>query len=91
MGPKGAGEPAAAPAGALRDTADGLREPLRLAVAGQIKRGKSTLVNALPGERVALTGQLEVTFAVTFRLADTPGLGSVGPDSPGSSTGSRPV
>ncbi|MFF3938076.1 dynamin family protein [Streptomyces phaeofaciens] len=60
-----AGEPAAALAGALRDAADGLREPLRLAVAGQIKRGKSTLVNALLGERVALTGQLEVTFTVS--------------------------
>ncbi|MEU6380431.1 dynamin family protein [Streptomyces sp. NPDC046909] len=50
---------------ALRDAAGGLEDALRLAVAGQIKRGKSTLVNALLGERVALTGQLELTYTVS--------------------------
>lgn len=39
-------------------------EPLRLAIAGQIKRGKSTLVNGLLGEAVAATGKLELTFNV---------------------------
>jgi hypothetical protein len=38
---------------------------MRLAVAGQIKRGKSTLVNALLREEVAATGQLELTFTVS--------------------------
>ncbi|MCX4671955.1 dynamin family protein [Streptomyces sp. NBC_01381] len=41
-----------------------LAQPMRVAVAGQIKRGKSTLVNALLGEEVSDTGQLELTFNV---------------------------
>ncbi len=49
----------------LRLGAQRLGEPMRLAVAGQIKRGKSTLVNALLGEEVASTGQLELTFTVS--------------------------
>lgn len=40
------------------------REPMRVAVVGQIKRGKSTLVNALLREDVAPTAQLEATFTV---------------------------
>jgi hypothetical protein len=50
---------------ALRLAAERLREPLRLAVVGQIKRGKSTLVNAVLGEQVAATGPLELTFTVS--------------------------
>ena len=51
--------------------ADRLREPMRLALVGQIKRGKSTLVNALLGQQVAATGQLELTFTVSeFRHGD---------------------
>ncbi len=42
-----------------------LGSPVRLAVAGQIKRGKSTLVNALLNSDIAATGQLELTFNVT--------------------------
>jgi hypothetical protein len=42
-----------------------LKSPVRLAVAGQIKRGKSTLVNALLNRDIAATGQLELTFNVT--------------------------
>ena len=42
-----------------------LGQPMRLAVVGQIKRGKSTLVNALLGEDIAATGQLELTFTVS--------------------------
>lgn len=49
----------------LLAAADRLHEPLRLALVGQIKRGKSTLVNALLGERLADTGQLELTFTVS--------------------------
>jgi hypothetical protein len=50
---------------ALQLAAARLSEPLRLAVVGQIKRGKSTLVNAVLGEQVAATGQLELTFTVS--------------------------
>lgn len=53
-------------------TADGMREilarldgPLQLAVAGRIKAGKSTLVNALIGRRVAPTDVGECTRLVT--------------------------
>ncbi|MEO3788020.1 dynamin family protein [Actinocorallia sp. B10E7] len=49
-----------------------LDQPMRLAVVGQIKRGKSTLVNALLGTEVAATGQLELTFTVNeFHHAPT--------------------
>src|SRR5215471_3289336 len=41
-----------------------LGHPVRLAVVGQIKKGKSTLVNALIGRRLAATGPLETTFRV---------------------------
>lgn len=47
-----------------------LSEPLRLAVAGRVKAGKSTLVNALVGRRVAPTSEGECTRVVTcFRYA----------------------
>ncbi|MFH9074394.1 dynamin family protein [Streptomyces alboflavus] len=61
----GGDEETAPLARALRRAARRLAPPLRLAVAGQIKRGKSTLVNALLGEEVALTGQLELTYTVS--------------------------
>ncbi|MFD7233973.1 dynamin family protein [Streptomyces syringium] len=49
--------------------------PMRVAVAGQIKRGKSTLVNALLGEEIADTGRLELTFNVCeFHHAERPRL-----------------
>jgi hypothetical protein len=55
----------------LRTAQERLGQPMRLAVVGQIKRGKSTLVNALLGEQVAFTGQLELTFTVNeFRYGD---------------------
>jgi hypothetical protein len=43
-----------------------LREPLRIAVAGRVKAGKSTLVNALLGQRVAPTDVSECTRVVTW-------------------------
>lgn len=43
-----------------------LREPLRLAVAGVVKAGKSTLLNALIGERIAPTDAGECTRTVTW-------------------------
>jgi hypothetical protein len=49
------------------------REPMRVAVVAQIKRGKSTLVNALLREDIAPTAQLEATFTVgEFHHAPTP-------------------
>jgi hypothetical protein len=44
----------------------GLQEPLRVAVAGRVKAGKSTLVNALVRERIAPTGVGECTKVVTW-------------------------
>ncbi|MFI5930553.1 dynamin family protein [Actinoplanes sp. NPDC051494] len=42
-----------------------LAEPLRVAIAGRLKAGKSTLVNALIGRRVAPTAAGECTRVVT--------------------------
>ncbi|WP_431726910.1 dynamin family protein [Verrucosispora sp. TAA-831] len=57
----------------LRQAGDRLSQPMRVAVVGQIKRGKSTLVNALLGTPVAATGQLELTFTVNeLRYAPVP-------------------
>src|SRR6266508_3887293 len=43
-----------------------LDEPLRVAIAGRVKAGKSTLLNALIGERVAATDAGECTRIVTW-------------------------
>lgn len=48
---------------AMRDRLD---EPLRVAIAGRIKAGKSTLLNALVGERLAPTDAGECTRIVTW-------------------------
>jgi hypothetical protein len=48
---------------ALRDRLD---QPLRVAVAGRVKAGKSTLLNALVGERLAPTDAGECTKIVTW-------------------------
>jgi hypothetical protein len=50
----------------LETVISGLREPLRVAVAGRIKAGKSTLVNALLGQRVAATDVGECTRVVSW-------------------------
>jgi hypothetical protein len=58
------------PAGVLQDRIkqirDSLHDPLRVAVAGRVKAGKSTLVNALVREHIAPTGVGEVTKVVTW-------------------------
>jgi predicted GTPase len=59
--------------GPLRAELDGIRadldEPLRVVVAGRVSSGKSTLVNALLGRRVAPKGGTETTKVVTrFRF-----------------------
>lgn len=47
----------------VRDRLDG---PLRVAIAGKVKAGKSTLLNALVGERLAPTDTGECTKIVTW-------------------------
>jgi Dynamin family len=52
-------------AGQVRHICERLGEPLRVAIAGRLKAGKSTLVNALIGRRVAPTAVGECTRVVT--------------------------
>lgn len=57
----------------LSDLDRRLREPLRLAVAGMVKAGKSTLLNAMLGEQLAPTDAGECTRVVTwYRYSATP-------------------
>jgi hypothetical protein len=58
-----AGSPLAAEADAIRARLDG---PLRVAIAGRVKAGKSTLLNALVGERLAPTDAGECTRLVSW-------------------------
>ena len=51
---------------ALTSVSARLREPVRIAVVGRVKAGKSTLVNALLGQRVAPTDVSECTRVVTW-------------------------
>ena len=58
---------------AVRAVRSQLAEPLRVAVAGRVKSGKSTLVNALLRHKVAPTAYGECTRAVTwFRFGYPP-------------------
>lgn len=58
---------------ALSEYRSRLREPLRVAIAGMVKAGKSTLLNALIGEEIAATDAGECTRIVTwYRYGDTP-------------------
>ena len=50
----------------LRAVRERLDEPLRVAIAGKVKAGKSTLLNALVGEEVAPTDAGECTTIVTW-------------------------
>ena len=52
-----------------------LFEPLRVAVVGIAKAGKSTFMNALMGDSIVDTGTTETTFTVGwFRYGETPSL-----------------
>lgn len=52
-----------------------LAEPLRLAIAGIVKAGKSTLLNAILGDRVAATDAGECTRLITwYRYASSPSV-----------------
>ncbi|MDQ0799920.1 dynamin family protein [Arthrobacter sp. SLBN-112] len=57
----------------LQGYARRLAEPLRIAVAGMVKAGKSTLLNAIIGEEIAPTDTGECTRIVTwYRHGPTP-------------------
>ncbi len=58
-----AGTPAADAAAGIRQRLEG---PLRVAIAGRVKAGKSTLLNALVGERLAPTDAGECTKLVSW-------------------------
>jgi len=60
-------------AGELADCERRLAEPLRVALAGTLKSGKSTLLNALIGDEIAPTDATECTRVVTwFQRSATP-------------------
>lgn len=77
-----------------------LAEPLRVALAGMVKAGKSTLLNAIIGEEIAPTDTAECTRAVTwYRYSDTPRItlypmpgrpGPAGTERPGGASGLAP-
>ena len=52
----------------LTEALDRLSQPLRLAIAGRVKAGKSTLLNALIGEELAPTDAGECTRLVTWYI-----------------------
>lgn len=57
----------------LERTGRRLNQPMRIALAGTLKAGKSTLVNALVGDTIAPTDATEATRIVTwFRHGPTP-------------------
>lgn len=51
---------------AVAEIAQRMREPLRVAIAGRVKAGKSTLLNALVGDHLAPTDAGECTRIVTW-------------------------
>lgn len=64
--------------GHLDDLEARLRAPLRVAIAGRVKTGKSTLLNALIGEEIAPTDTGECTRLVTwYRYGATPAVHAV--------------
>ena len=61
--------------GAAKEMQQRLEEPLRVAVVGIMKAGKSTFMNALMGKEIVDTGSTETTYTVGwFRYGKTPSL-----------------
>ncbi|MFY9932154.1 MAG: dynamin family protein [Streptosporangiaceae bacterium] len=59
----------------LRGELDRIDAPLQVAIAGKVKAGKSTLLNAMVGEMVAPTDAAECTKLVTwYQYANVPGM-----------------
>jgi 50S ribosome-binding GTPase len=59
----------------LREELDRMDAPLRVAIAGKVKAGKSTLLNAMVGEMVAATDAAECTKLVAwYQYANAPRL-----------------
>ncbi|QBJ95960.1 Isoniazid-inducible protein iniC [Rhodococcus sp. ABRD24] len=59
----------------LAECASRLDQPLRVALAGSLKAGKSTLLNALVGQDIAPTDATECTRVVTwYRSGSTPAV-----------------
>jgi hypothetical protein len=59
--------------GSLTDIVARLEGPIRLAISGKVKAGKSTLLNAIVGENLAPTDAGECTRIVTwYRYSDRP-------------------
>ena len=56
----------------LTQIGNALREPVRIAVAGRVNAGKSTLVNALVGQNIAPTDVSECTRLVTWYRYGSP-------------------
>ncbi|HET8619239.1 MAG TPA: dynamin family protein [Acidimicrobiales bacterium] len=66
---------------AVDEVAGRLSEPLRVAIAGKVKAGKSTLLNALVGDHLAPTDARECTRVVTwYRDAHTYRVEAYGKD-----------
>src|SRR5690348_7385787 len=55
----------------LRSARERLDQPMRVALVGLIKAGKSTMMNALLGETLVATGTIEATFNVNWLKYDT--------------------
>ena len=55
----------------VADARQRLHEPLRVALAGRVKAGKSTLLNAFVGEPLAATDVAECTRLVTWYVHGT--------------------
>ncbi len=69
------GRPALAELGqTLSSGQERLGEPMRVAIVGKIKAGKSTMMNALLGEAVVATGSVETTFNVNWLTYGSPAL-----------------
>lgn len=54
----------------LQQCHERLHQPMRVAIVGLIKAGKSTLINALMGKAIVATGRAEATFNINWLKYD---------------------